>query len=314
MPFHFQARKVHLTYKNHLPMLTLMSHLKDIGGEFKLYSIVHEIGEEDEDTPTPYEHTHVFIWWKNKFQSKNARVFDYNGIHPNIQTQKSIKWAKTICMDYHKGRKTKADGKKYFKEPVDIKQEGIDDWKFEEDQFKVAQAAPSLVEACLAVGVEIKSVSDVNMVRNAKRKRGLAEVEDDCDKAWIPAPDNWDRKKKSLIVSGPPGIGKTNWAIAQFKKPYKITDHEDLKDIPEDTDGLVFDDQEYARYKMTMQKMIADVRTDSTVRCRHFNAFKPKLPAIFTTNTVSNLFDMEADGGALKARAMLWEVEGMMYQ
>lgn len=311
MSFHFQARKAHLTYRDHLDMDGLLEHLKSVGGEFKMYSIVHEVGDEDEDDATPYEHTHVFVWWNSKVDSKNVRIFDYNGVHPNIQTKRSIKWARTIYMDYHKGRKTKADGKKYFIEPVAIKQFGVDTWRFEEDQFKIAAAAPTLIDACLAVGVEIKSVSDVNQIRNARRKRGIAEVEEDCVEDWVPPPANWDRKKKSLILCGPPGIGKTNWAIAQFQKAYKITDHEDLKEIPEDVDGLVFDDQEYARMKMTFQKMIADVRTDSTVRCRHFNAYKPKLPAIFTTNTLANLFDMEADGGALKSRAMVWEVQKM---
>lgn len=58
--------------------------------ETKMYSIVHELGGKDEDTPTPYAHTHVFWWWKKRFDMVDARAFGIRDIHPNIQGNKGI--------------------------------------------------------------------------------------------------------------------------------------------------------------------------------------------------------------------------------
>ena len=92
----------------------------------------------------------------------------------------------------------------------------------------------------MLAGLEPKSIGP------ATRKRDFAKVEDDCDKEWIKPPEDWNPKKKALVVVGDPGAGKTNWATAMFKKPIKVTGIEDLKEIPEGCDGLVFDNQEFA--------------------------------------------------------------------
>lgn len=313
MPFRFQSEKVHLTYKTHLDMNEVKTMLKSKGA-VKLYSIVHENGDEEEEAATPYAHTHVFAWWMKRLNLTDERTFDIGDVHPNIKTMRSMKWAEHVCMKYHHGHKVKADGKKYFIAPVLLEQEGVDEWKFNDEVWDAVQAAPSLKDACDYAGVKPKSMSDLKTIRAEGRKRPFEEVEADCDKEWIEPPANWDRTKKSLIVAGKPGIGKTNWAVAQFEKPFCLSQVEDLKHIPDGCDGLVFDDMELARMSAQNQKKITDVRRATSVYSRNVNSHKPKLPAIFTTNDLTKCLDMHIDDGAVGVRTMVWNCHANMYK
>lgn len=280
----------------------------------KVMSIVHEVGDDTEDKPTPYEHTHVFVWWSKRLDLTNQRCFDIQDIHPNIQTQRSIKWAKHICLKYHLGHKVKADGKKYYIEPVKLDQFGVDEWKFNDETWGAIAGAPSLKDACDFAGIEPKSLADVKAIRAEGRKRTFDEIEDDCDREWIEPPVGWNKKKQALIVVGKPNMGKTNWALAQFERPFKLNQVEDLKAIPDGCDGLVFDDMELARMSAQNQKKITDVRAATSVYSRNVNSYKPKLPAIFTTNDLSKCLDMAIDDGAVKVRTKIWNCHAKMYK
>ena len=304
--FRFQSEKVHLTFKTHIDMDELIAMGRAKGG-LRMLSIAHEEGDVDEDKPTPYEHTHAFFWWKKRLNLNGPKTFDMGDVHPHIQPVRALAQTKTVVLRYHLGHKTKADGKKYFIAPIKIVQEGVEEWKLEETAWQRARDAPSLFDAAMDIGVEIKTLGDIKAVRTAGIKRGFAEVEDDCTKAWIKAPDDWNPKKRALVVLTTPHCGKTNWAKAQFKKPFVIEDIDDLKHIPEGCDGLVFDDCEFAGLKLMAQKKLADVRVATTVHARHQNAHKPRLPAIFTTNNLSSLFDFAGDNGAVDVRTQVWD-------
>lgn len=308
MAFRFTSEKIHLTYKTHVPMDDIKEMAKKFG-DTKIFSRVHEDGDIDEDTPTPYEHTHAFIWWKKKLDVANAKAWDINGIHPNVKTSRSIKWAKHICTKYHLGHKVKAKGKKYYLAPVLLEQEGVDDWKFEEDMWKRVRDAPTLYDACMDGGLEIKSISDAKTVRTQGIKRGFAEIEEDCDPEKFIEYDGpeWNRKKQSLVIFGHSLTGKTNWAKSQFEKAWVVAAIDDLKMIPEGCDGLVFDDCDFYKLGMPAQKGLSDCRVGKTIHARHHNAYKPHLPAIFTTNKLERLFDFDGDTQAVGNRCLIWE-------
>lgn len=78
--FRIQNQKLFLTYSTHINKKDLIKHLSCIlKCECKFIRCCHEIGKED------YKHTHVLIDIGKPFQSRNARIFDYNNIHPNIK-------------------------------------------------------------------------------------------------------------------------------------------------------------------------------------------------------------------------------------
>lgn len=204
-PFRFQGQKAHLTYKTHIDEGECRL-LMETFGEIQAWSFVHEVGSEDEDDATPYKHTHVFVWWKTHLDVKNCRQWDMGSptepIHPNFQAVKAVKWAKHICLVYHKGNKVGKDGKKFFKAPVYLNQEGVDEWKFNRKMWDAIAAAPDLQEAAEFCGAVPKSISDCKAIRAESKKRDFAQVEEDCTKPWIPCPIEWDRKKKSLVIIG----------------------------------------------------------------------------------------------------------------
>jgi hypothetical protein len=310
MAFIFNARKVHLTYKTHIDETACKDLMKSYG-DIKIWSFVHENGDESEEDPTPYEHTHVFVWWQEKRKLNGARVFDVGEIHPHVNTKKSIQWARTICLVYHLGHKTKADGKKYYIKPIFLSQEGVDDWKFEAQLWEAARKAPTLEDACAFVGAKAKSINDVKTIRAEGRKRTFDKVEEDCTKEWIPIGVEWDRKKTSLVIIGDSMAGKTNWAKAQFERPFEITQLEDLKDIPEGCDGLVWDDMDCTKYCMQNQKMITDCRKATSIWSRNKNSRKPHLPQIFTANGLP--FDVVSDDAAVGNRITVWRKTGKFY-
>lgn len=92
-------------------------------------------------------------------------------------------------------------------------------------------------------------------------------------------------KKKSWIYWGESGIGKTQFALAQFKAPLKVRDMDDLGDLdPDMHDGIVFDDVDFRHWPRTSQIHILDYERTS-VRIRYKTVTIPKgFPRVFTTN------------------------------
>lgn len=279
--FRFAANKAHFTYKTHIDFADTKALMRTFG-DIKIWSIVHEVGDEDEENPTPYEHTHVFVWWKKKAQTTRVRAFDLGDIHPHVQRNKGIQWAKLICTKYHLGHKTKANGKKYYIEPVKLEQEGVQEWNFEKDLIDTAMAAPDLASACLACDVAPKSIGDIMLLRKST-KRKFAEVDDECDKSRFKKIE-WDRSK-ALIVKGNAGTGKTNWALSQFQQPMLVCDMDDLRNLPPECDGLVFDEMLFDNCSKKTQVYLTDMKFERTIRTRHTNARIPKgIQRIFCCN------------------------------
>lgn len=308
--FKFRAKKCHLTYKTHISKEKVLELLETKGMTPKYYSIVHEVGDENEDNPTPYAHTHVALMWLKAPEKAGADLFDIDEIHPNVQIRNSMRWMQHLFTTYHAGHKTKADGKKYFIAPIGLWQEGPPNW--ESDIWDAIAACKSLKEGCEMIDALPKSISDVKLIQGIGVKRKLAEVEEDCEAPFADPPADWNPKKQSLMIVGKPGCGKTNWARNYFAgSGAQINDLEDLKHVTQHATGLIFDDQEYANMKLVTQKMVTDVTQGASIRTRHSNSYKPHLPAIFTCNSMLTCLDLS--DGAVARRVYVWEVDWDMF-
>jgi len=219
-------------------------------GNIKMWSFVHKVGDNEEDKPTPYEHTHVFVWYVKKLNINNPRVFDvyslagmvYQDIHPNIQNKRGLDWAKTIVLAYHKGKKTKACGKKHFIEPVLLEQYGVEEWKMEEDMFLIALAAPTLVNACLDLGMYPKSILDLNLLHKVGKKRDFDYPHPTTIPEKLKDLPGWNREDTCPVMTGKAGSGKNKLALSQGKKVNMITKMDYLENVRNDCDLLVFDE------------------------------------------------------------------------
>jgi hypothetical protein len=269
------------------------------------------VGDENEDDPMPYEHSHVFIWFKEKFQTRNPRAWDLDDIHPHVRTRRSIVWAKGLVMKYHRGHKTKADGKKYYIEPVCLEQEGVDEWKFEETLIETIQAAPTLFDALYETDIVPKTIADVQMIRR-EGKRKFSAIENGVEAERFKELE-WNRAK-ALVLRGPPNTGKTNWALSQFTKPFLVCDLDDLKNIPEGCNGLVFDEMLFEMMSKQKQVYLTDLAFERTIRTRNTNA---KIPAgmerIFTCNCGEEVFRTDNEFSAVARRFELIDIKEPMF-
>lgn len=78
MPFRFSAKHVLLTYSQcgELDPHSVVCHLADLGAECIIGRETHSDGGL---------HLHAFAMFGRKFSSRNERIFDVGGRHPNIQ-------------------------------------------------------------------------------------------------------------------------------------------------------------------------------------------------------------------------------------
>lgn len=82
--FYLANQRLLLTYKTHIDKQRVKDYFKE-SWNVKEIHICHEMG----DIICPYEHSHVYVDFGRRFQSRNCRVFDWEGIHPNIKKVKS---------------------------------------------------------------------------------------------------------------------------------------------------------------------------------------------------------------------------------
>jgi hypothetical protein len=198
--------------------------------DFKWYSIVHELGDDE----CPYEHTHFAFEWPKKIDTCNPRIFDiaFNGeqIHPHIQPFRDDRHKATIYFDYHN------------KAPVLLEQSETGPERPDE-LYQQIRDCKTIGDAAVLCKVEVKSYSDLRIIRGDVAKPDDF-VHEYPDAIWnLHAPFDW----RVLYIWGPTGIGKTQWACAQFHNPLVVSHLDGLKQFERGRhDGIVFDDMDFS--------------------------------------------------------------------
>lgn len=98
--------------------------------------------------------------------------------------------------------------------------------------------------------------------------------------------DARDLRSRLIILTGPSGIGKTQFALAHFNKPLMISHMDQLKQIETgEFDGVVFDDMSFFHMPREPRIHICDLAHDRAIHIRYDTALMPKfMPRILTTN------------------------------
>lgn len=91
---------------------------------------------------------------------------------------------------------------------------------------------------------------------------------------------------KSAVIWGPPGTGKTQFALAHFTCPLWVTTMDTLGQFDASKhDGIVFDDMSFKKESRERQIAIAEHEDDRRIAIRYTDAYIPGgTRKIFTTN------------------------------
>lgn len=107
------------------------------------------------------------------------------------------------------------------------------------------------------------------------------------------------------VVIGAPCMGKTQYALAHFKQPLFVTHIDDLLDLNELHDGIVFDDMDFRHWHRTHIIHLVDYEQDRSIHCRYRTA---KIPAYTLKVFCCNEYPFIEDDEAISRRVNVTEV------
>lgn len=303
----------HLTYRTYVDPERLLDL---VGGReiLKYWSIVWELGlhgksAEGEEEAIPYEHTHFYFHSTKRIQTRDCRHFDIacpggQAIHPHIQ----IIFPKVLKL--HEGR---IYWRYHRKAPVRLwqSQSAPEDPEILLDKNKLRESflAGSLLDVVIEKNIEIKSVSDVNLIRNERLPPPPATSEYSRTDfvlsvdwlSWWHLPGGISRRVEvdTLYLYGNSGLGKTEFAISLFARPLLVRSIDDARHFkPERYDGIVFDDVDITRFTAEQRIHLVDSRHTATVHCRYSDAqIPPGTRRVFTSNKPPEEFWRSSSGG-----------------
>lgn len=155
-------------------------------GELSRYSIGEELHENGK------RHYHAALQWADAVSTRNVRYFDICGVHPNIKRCEARHW-----------RYTQKFGKFIASEVIDVWGEATRKRTADEAIDYLWREKP---QDMLKFGQNIE--------RNLRRR--IDSVSKPSRRYYgphLPKPiEHWDPDEQTLVVMGPPGRGKTQWA------------------------------------------------------------------------------------------------------
>lgn len=296
MPFRVQGKYFFLTY----PRCTvdpndLLLHLLEHGPGLP---VTIRVARESHADGTP--HLHAGIRYANRIDIRTESHFDYAGFHPNIQ--KCSNWPAVLNYIAKDGDYYDYDGPEH-----------------PQDNHRGDRGASDEVTDYAEVAADYTDYGAwLNFALHEKIPFGYAEAfwkdsrRDTSATLLAPAnPDEywefvgpglreqaWDETMKSVVVSGPTGIGKTSWCKHVAPKPALFVGHLDAlrQFVPMYHRSIIFDDVSFCHLPFQSQIHIADFDNVRQIHMRHrIQQIPPGVYKFFTINPPYRVFlDMPA--------------------
>lgn len=260
MPFKFDAQVAFLTYpQSDIDFDELVNGLKLIAD----IAWARVCREQHEDGNY---HNHVVVKFSRRVQSRNQRVFDIGGRHPNIQPVRSIKRALAYVTkdgqfrDF--GTVPDGSGTKTAAEIFELARNA------EEHDYWVAAAEARIPYQYAAKFRQLAHSSDAETITDYSGNIEWERV----DLQITPLPAHL-----SIVLVGASGIGKTSWVKRVCPKPALWVRHMDvLRNFrAEYHKCIVFDDMSFGHMPVQAQIHLVDWQDTSHVHCRYGHATIP---------------------------------------
>ena len=307
-----------LTYKHHIDYKDVWTIAKKYG-TVKSAKAAHEraphegpegTADGDLNAKGEYLHTHVLINYGTKTTIKGQDCFDIvhttedgefyhpEEIHPNIKPINSK--THLVNMEKYLEKEGVFFGTNAPTEQVKDgrTQQGV---PASSDTEKIIMGAATLHEAVYSLGIDIKSVMDVNTLRNEKKAPN--PVNPTHSNFLMPVP-NMDEVGPVVILTGETGGGKTQLALNMLPGALMVSHMDMLKFYsPHRYTGIIFDDMSFAHIPREAALHLLDHEQERGIHVRYGLGMLPKdTKKIFTTNMEPLAIFPHDDTGAIERR------------
>lgn len=292
MSYNWHRQRYHLTYKGHLDRDDFL-HFVDSLAAVKAFSFVHETSDAEHE----YDHTHYLVWFAKQPNWRKANKLDYKTVHPHIQPiNDDHHWSQTMDTYHHKA----PIGDSLLQKTCTLVPwhdqviARINECKSEHELLNLPGSMGSYVSQRIGWARGVLAAAH-------PPEEGEYTLESCAEYTGLTPYTDFS---KTVVIMGPPGKGKTEFACAHFKHPLVVEDWDDLRSLdPGHHDGIVFDDCTFTDLAVNVQKHLTDVSKTRTIRCRYVNARIPKgMPRFVCSNEYPFVDDESLHSDAIRRR------------
>lgn len=299
--FRFCSSRVGLTYSqaddlNPLDIVTFLNH------ERKAEYV--EVWREEHKNGGA--HFHCFAERDTRWDTRSARFFDVAGHHPNVLQPRSVRaWLRYIRKNGNRvypaaSESLQGDGMSAA-DPIDLALAGDYD-----GAVRAARHDRRYLVHGAAIDANLRRLTE----RNDRARHGRDAFA--VPSSFRDAIQQWEPERRCLFITGPSGVGKTQWALAHYPRYRRITSIADLRGKTF-REGVIFDDCDDSLSKLGRSEIIQliDTETDSVIRCLYGSfTIKADCPRIILSNdTPRGMWSIHALDEAVRRRLHHVEID-----
>lgn len=287
MSFRIRGKYFFLTYSQcSLEPDSLLLHLLDL----KPGCVVRcRVAREHHQDGQP--HLHAAIRYADRIDLRSELHFDFGGSHPNVQ--KCNTWRKVLnylvkerdLYDYAASDYDEDDGN------------GVSGSIDFADRVQDFTSYSEWLQFCLSNSLSFGYAAEFWREAQRDTSATILESEDPEQFSEFIGPElsdyEWESERKSYVVRGPTGIGKTSWCKKWAPKPALFVSHIDaLRQFrPNYHVSIIFDDVSFCHMPPQTQIHICDYEDTRQIHMRHrVQQIPAGVHKFFTINPPYNVF------------------------
>jgi Geminivirus Rep catalytic domain len=277
------------------------------------------VAEESSDQEDPYAHYHVYLRLDRKTRLRSHTFFDLNEVHGRYEGCKNyrnvieyVSKDRNILTYHDMVLPAKPTIPELVEYVVNYVQNNS--YKYQEkpklflDAFKSLTLHQQAVYALHKLAIDnavrrLLTLISPNVLK--PRSYDLSMFDYEHNERII----EWLKDAKdttTLVLLGPSGFGKTEFAKAIFANPLFVRHTEQLKNLELTHDGIIYDDFDLSKYSTEDVIKILDLQSETTVNVKHSAAVIPKgIPRILTSNKKLHEIMPHDPHGAIARRTFL---------